>query len=727
MAYSPKQTYPGATEADPNYPGDKFKDNSQPTVNDGSPLRAIDRNQRLALDEAVMNAAGMDYNGQADTPQDSQMFAAYKAALGNGANLLSNHNFLIPSSDSSQPAPDSTPRSYPAGFEVFAGAFANETTGVNSLTYIDGRVSFSGGDLNFEVPNAGGLEHVTDFVASVADFDGKPRTRGVSFSLIGDSYRVTVGVDALTDASGDDTPLGSVKLEQGSVATRHDVLKTEFTHSSDIRNYLQLGLSIKDAAQAAINDGGVTFPNVGYPWILSGLIIDSNQFAVCELGAIVKIPDGANEALIKTSRFDSLLGTNAWLRSEGVPDSFKINLLVDGNKENQADGTPPPIQIYGKGYESKSIIYNGKGGGFYSACAQKGGQESVEDLPEAQIEIYSYACDDWALEYQGPHDGKVSAYLSGNRDGKTKGALFTSVSGQTNGQCEIGNLHVYGMDLAGIQSDVAFSGGNIICESNLGDNFVLNSSDNLINSLRAFGIRTPDKPQVVINGSRNTIPAVNISCLSSSSAGNLIEVNGNENNIKGTLDGNKDLNTISAALALVNNGSANDIDVTAINCGTAYTQGDNIRNSDIKMHVRNCTNLYDIGASSDRNTYEFTGFDITNAPLSTPSGRPSYTDKVKGVVTADSTVFYFENSGKFTSDPIDMTSTAAQTKEIPHGLPYAPDPGDVSVTIIDSGSTTHEEQYGLRIQFVDDTIIKVGYRLKVAGTGTANVAWRATV
>ena len=477
----------------------------------------------------------------------------------------------------------------------------------------------------------------------------------------------------------------------------------------------------------AIAKGGIIFNKRSTPWLASNLVIDSGQYARCEVGAPVKLRDGANSALIKTARFDSLLGTNAWFASEGVPDSFEINLLVDGNKANQADGTPPPIQIYGKGYESKSIIYNGKGGGFYSACAQKGGQESVEDLPEAQIEIYSYACDEYSLEFQGPHDGKVSAYLSGNRDGKTKGALFTAVPGQTNGQCEIGNLHVYGMDLVGIQVDVAFSGGNIISESNLGDNFVLNSSDNLINSLRAFGIRTLGKPQVVINGSRNVISGANISCLAGSSSGNLLEVNGNENEIKGKIDGNKNENNVSAAVGVKNNGSANDIDVTVINCITAYEQGDNVKNSKIEMHARNCKNLYNIGSDSSRNEYKFTGYDIENAPLSTPNGRPSYTDVVKGVVTADGTVYYFENSGKYTDQSFDMTSTEAQTLEIPHGLPYAPDPGDVGVSIIDSGSTSHEEQYGLRIQFVNDTIIKVGYRLKVAGTGTANVAWRATV
>lgn len=137
-------------------------------------------------------------------------------------NLLSNHNFIIASPDDSQPAPSSTPTSYPPGYEIFSGVFANETTGILNLTYIDGRVSFSGGDFYMVVPNTGALENITEFVASVADFDGKPRTRGVSYALVGDEYRVTVGVDALEDTGGNATPLGSVKFEQGSVATGHE-------------------------------------------------------------------------------------------------------------------------------------------------------------------------------------------------------------------------------------------------------------------------------------------------------------------------------------------------------------------------------------------------------------------------------------------------------------------------------------------------------------------------
>ena len=234
MAYSPSEKYPGAVDVDPDYQGGKFRDNNPSTTNNGSPLKAIDRNELLARDEAIMNDAGFEYNGLPDTPQDSQLFKAYKASLGNGANLLSNHNFLIQTPDDSHPLPSATPTSYPPGYQIFSGVFANETTGITNLTYIDGRVFFSGGDFYMPVPNTGGVERLTDFAASVADFDGKPRTRGVSFALVGDEYRVTVGIDALEDESAVLTPLGSVKFEQGSVATRHE---SESLSARNLRDY----------------------------------------------------------------------------------------------------------------------------------------------------------------------------------------------------------------------------------------------------------------------------------------------------------------------------------------------------------------------------------------------------------------------------------------------------------------------------------------------------------
>ena len=80
MAYSPSEKYPGAVDVDPDYQGGKFRDNNPSTTNNGSPLKAIDRNELLARDEAIMNDAGFEYSGVADTPQDSQLFAAYKSS-----------------------------------------------------------------------------------------------------------------------------------------------------------------------------------------------------------------------------------------------------------------------------------------------------------------------------------------------------------------------------------------------------------------------------------------------------------------------------------------------------------------------------------------------------------------------------------------------------------------------------------------------------------------------
>jgi hypothetical protein len=315
MSLSPNEKYPGATEADPNYKDSKFKDNNPSTTNNGSPLKALDRNEQLALQEAMMNAAGFDYNGVVDTPQNSQMFAAYKAALSNGANLLSNHNFTIASPDDSQPAPSATPTSYPPGYEIFSGVFANETTGILNLTYIDGRVSFSGGDFYMAVPNTGALKNITEFVVSVADFDGKPRTRGVSYSLVGDEYRVIVGVEALEDESANETLLGSVKFEQGSVATGHELdsgvisegstnprtLYSRFSDNYTIDDFRKVGDRITDDTQAfdrMLSSGNARVSlRSKRTYYVRGDVLYVRRFQQLDLnGSIVKLIDYQDDA-----------------------------------------------------------------------------------------------------------------------------------------------------------------------------------------------------------------------------------------------------------------------------------------------------------------------------------------------------------------------------------------------------------------------------------------------
>lgn len=241
MSINPVTQYPGkVAPATPDNPFGTARNITIPGDGTGTPWESALLKDEWALHHAMLLNAGMTPNETPDSAENSQLFKAAKASVGNGANLLSNHNFLTSSPDTTgpgatQPPPDATPRSYPPGFQIFSDVFANETTGITGLTYINGRVSFSGGDFYIPRANSKELENITEFVASVADFDGKPRTRGVSFALVGDEYRVTVGVDALEDESANETLLGSVKFEQGSVATGHLVGANakELSHTGD--------------------------------------------------------------------------------------------------------------------------------------------------------------------------------------------------------------------------------------------------------------------------------------------------------------------------------------------------------------------------------------------------------------------------------------------------------------------------------------------------------------
>ncbi|CAM0102502.1 hypothetical protein VPH159E362A_0020 [Vibrio phage 159E36-2a] len=207
-------------------------------------------------------------------------------------NLLSNHNFLIASPDDIT-HPSSTPTDYVAGTQIFSGVFVSSD--IVGLTYINSHVKWVNptGTIYLSVPNTNGIEYITEFTASVADFDGKPRTRGVSFALVGDEYRVTVGVDALEDIATNPTPLGSVKFEQGSVATGHSLdygvvargsntPRTLYERFSDVGNILDYeNFKVADnwepAFRACIAEHTVTFVPDGIYRILDPIILPPNK------------------------------------------------------------------------------------------------------------------------------------------------------------------------------------------------------------------------------------------------------------------------------------------------------------------------------------------------------------------------------------------------------------------------------------------------------------------
>jgi hypothetical protein len=89
----------------------------------------------------------------------------------------------------------------------------------------------------------------------VSDYDGNPVTTGVSHALVGDEYIVTV-----TPAAGD---VFSVKLEQGSVATRHEVFSRDLGYI-DLVSYGVSGANDGDAwAKACADSMSMKLPVFG--------------------------------------------------------------------------------------------------------------------------------------------------------------------------------------------------------------------------------------------------------------------------------------------------------------------------------------------------------------------------------------------------------------------------------------------------------------------------------
>ena len=127
-------------------------------------------------------------------------------------NLLVNHNFLNASPDSSVTPPSAATTPYVSGTQVFRGWYAG-TSGV-SLQRNNALVTIISGELYQDVPRNNGLEYIPNFIASVSDFDGKPVANNVSFSVVGDNFRVVVASGAVN--------IGSVKFEQGGIPTRHE-------------------------------------------------------------------------------------------------------------------------------------------------------------------------------------------------------------------------------------------------------------------------------------------------------------------------------------------------------------------------------------------------------------------------------------------------------------------------------------------------------------------------
>ena len=473
------------------------------------------------------------------------------------------------------------------------------------------------------------------------------------------------------------------------------------------------------AIQAAID----THRTVRLPagtYNVTGLELDTHTQFLGEgrANTEVRLADGANSHILRSKDFATLTGSNKWLVSDGVPWGFAIKgITFDGNNANNTSGTP--VQIYGKGFITEDIaIKNGAEGGFYSEGAAVGGQEGVEDVPEAQIgPLWTYGCVGQAFEYLGPHDGRVNTlYCSGNHVPGSKGVRFAK--GATfNGLASVGEIHTYGMASDNFYTNVALTGGTIIAESCPIRNCIIDSSTNALAEIVVFGLRNTNEDMLVISGSQNQMRIKAIDA-NGAGAGNLINIDGNENIIELIANGNN-----TDCTAIVNNGRGNRIKGMAQNAATALSMPNNSRDSDISLQVRNCDQVWDLGtAGIVNNRVYFGGYDNTALGNNT---FPENND-VSGTLTIGGSALRLRGQGRVNGE-LDMTSTAVQSVDIPHGLAAIPDIGKVNVSLLNVASTSHQERYGLRVQYVDATNIRVSYRLATAGTGTGDILWSAGI
>lgn len=209
--YSPRANAPSA-----DYPYGSIRNESVPGANDGTPVDERLPNDYAGFDAALLDAAGLIADGNPDTALSSQRLEALKIVsgqFGNTVNYIQNHNFTIATTDDAEIRPDATPRDYPAGYQMFAGWYADDTLGVTGLTYENGVVNFTAGSIYQDVDKADGIQFLTGFAVSVAGTDCLPATTGVSFSTVGNSFRIVISSTAVD--------VFSVKFELSAFPTRH--------------------------------------------------------------------------------------------------------------------------------------------------------------------------------------------------------------------------------------------------------------------------------------------------------------------------------------------------------------------------------------------------------------------------------------------------------------------------------------------------------------------------
>ena len=216
MAIIPEDKYPGKVKpADPDYPYGSARNVSAPGDGTGTPWEKDLVNDTLGFHQALLTEAGITPTGDPDKVGGSQYLDAVKVSAGRvvgNTNLLSNANFQIAGTVATPPS--ATPTDYNSGDQVFAGFFAGDDGA--TLTYDSGALNVTEGSIYQDVSISGAIKYLDEsqFTASLSNKSDVLSADGVSFSKVGDAYRVVIGVAS---------DVFSVKFAQEKVASKHDV------------------------------------------------------------------------------------------------------------------------------------------------------------------------------------------------------------------------------------------------------------------------------------------------------------------------------------------------------------------------------------------------------------------------------------------------------------------------------------------------------------------------
>tara|TARA_Y100001956_G_scaffold4944_1_gene4452 strand:+ start:10053 stop:12305 length:2253 start_codon:yes stop_codon:yes gene_type:complete len=262
-------------------------------------------------------------------------------------NLLNNHNFLIASPDSGVTPPSESTTAYPAGTQVFSDWYAG-ASGV-SLKKENSLITIISGSLYQDIPRNNGLELVTNFIASVSDFQGTPTVSNVSYSIEASNFRVTIS-DGAVD-------VGSVKFEQGELPTQHEVV--EVVTEKNLSTYTDLVFdNISKIKTSTLNTGDF----VTVSRILSTSPKLKTTFKVVNSSPDHLFPLGPNHDLGGGKYLEILGNVHAeHLGAGGAIDSAPaitnyINYKISKNGYNGTDGSSYQVMHITQGTDKQFLI-----------------------------------------------------------------------------------------------------------------------------------------------------------------------------------------------------------------------------------------------------------------------------------------------------------------------------------------------------------------------------------